>query len=280
MKFRTLFTGEQIPILGFGTWRLGGIKHPDTSQDAQIVETIQYAIQIGYKHIDTAEMYGAGHTEELVGLAIREFDRQDIQIGTKVWHTNLRYNDVFNAFRRSLNRLGIEYIDIYSIHLPSPTIPLKETFRALNELVNDGHIRYLGLSNFNAEQLVQAQEYSHTPIVMCQAPCNLYNRKYIKGGLLDHCQEHGILMAAYSPFERGDLLDNPVLKQIAQKYGVTPAQVALNWITRQSNTLVYLMSLNRKHIRENLGALDIELSPDDVRLLDELEMPEEKLWPV
>ena len=94
MKFRTLFSGEQLPVLGFGTWRLGGIKHPDTSQDARIVDTIRFAIDVGYTHIDTAEMYGAGHTEELVGLAIRGYDRQKIQICSKIWHTNLRFNDV------------------------------------------------------------------------------------------------------------------------------------------------------------------------------------------
>jgi len=279
MKYRYLFNQERIPIFGFGTWRLGGVKHADTSQDDHIVQAIHNAIELGYTHIDTAEMYASGHTEELVGLAIRGFNRQQLQICTKVWHTNLGYYDVLKSFDASLKRLGLDYIDIYAIHLPSAHIPLAESFRALNELVERGQVRHLGVSNFSVDQLKLAQTYSKTPIIMSQAPCSLYNRRFIKNGLLNYCQQNNILMAAYSPFERGDLLDNPVLIEIAQKYGARPAQVALNWITRQPQTMVYLMSLDRGHLRENLDALDLELSPEDIQVLDELEMPEEKLWP-
>lgn len=280
MIYRTLYNGEQLPILGFGTWRLGGIKHPDTSQDSKIIDAIQSAIELGYTHIDTAEMYGAGHTEELVGQAIRGYERQRLQICTKVWHTHLRYQDVLHAFGDSLNRLGLEQIDIYAIHVPSEHIPLEETFRALNELVESRQVRHLALSNFSADQVRQVLKYSNSPIIMCQAPCNLYNRRYIKEGLLEYCYRNNILMAAYSPFERGELLENPVIHQIAHKYGATPAQVALNWITRQEQTMVYLMSLNRNHLKENLDSLELVLSEEDIKLLDELEMPEEKLWPL
>jgi diketogulonate reductase-like aldo/keto reductase len=224
-------------------------------------------------------MYGAGHTEELVGQAIRGYDRKQLQICTKVWHTNLGYDEVLKAFDASLKRLGLDYVDIYAVHHPSAHIPLADTFRALNELVERQLVRYLAVSNFSVEQLKQAQELSKTPIVMSQAPCSLYNRRYIKNGLLDYCQQNNILMAAYTPFERGDLLDNPVLMDIAQRYGATPAQVALNWITSRPQTIVYLMSLNKEHLRENLKALDLELSAEDLRLLEELDMPEEKLWP-
>jgi len=279
MKYRTLYNGEMLPILGFGTWRLGGIKHPDVSQDGRIVEAIQSAIELGYTHLDTAEMYGAGHTEELVGQAIRGYERQRLQICTKVWHDHLRYQDVLNALNGSLNRLGLDYIDIYAIHLPTEHVPLAETFRALNYLVESGRVRHLGVSNFSLDLVKQIQEYTETPIIMCQAPCSLYNRRYLKQGLLDYCQQNNILMAAYSPFERGDLLENPVIHQIADKYSATPAQVALNWITRQEQTMVYLMSLNRDHLKENLGSLELVLSEEDIHLLDELEMPEEKLWP-
>ena len=279
MKYRHLFDTQRIPIFGFGTWRLGGVKHADTSQDERIIQAIRDAIELGYTHIDTAEMYGAGHTEELVGQAIRGYDRHQLQICTKVWHTNLGYYDVLKAFDASLKRLGLDYIDIYAVHHPSAHIPLAETFRALNELVESKQVRYLAVSNFSVDQLKLAQEYSRTPIVMSQAPCSLYNRRYIKNGLLNYCQQNNILMAAYTPFERGDLLDNPVLIDIAQRYGATPAQIALNWITSQPQTMVYLMSMDKGHLRENLDALDLELSPDDLSLLDELDMPEEKLWP-
>jgi 2,5-diketo-D-gluconate reductase B len=156
---------------------------------------------------------------------------------------------------------------------------MAETFRAMNELVDRGLVHYLGVSNFTTEQLKMAQEYAKTPIAISQAPCSLYNRKFLKGGLLAHCQQNNILMAAYSPFERGDLLENPVIGQIARKYKASPAQVALHWISRQPSTMVYLMSLNTDHLKDDLGALDLELSPEDIHLLDELDMPEEKLWP-
>ncbi len=279
MKYATLYDGGKVPLLGYGTWRLGGTRTPDYSHDSRVVEMLQTAIDLGYTHIDTAEMYGGGHTEELVGLAIRGYDRRNLQISTKIWQTHLRYDDVFRAFEGSLKRLNCDYVDFYVIHVPSPTIPLRETFRALNELVESGQVRYLGVSNFSVAQLLEAQALSHTPIVMSQVPCSLYHRRYLLRGMLQCCRENGILMAAYSPFERGEVLENPVVKEIAVKYGATPAQVALNWLVSQPGVMVYLMSLNPQHLKENLGALDLDLSPEDMQALDQIELPEEALWP-
>lgn len=268
-----------IPLLAFGTWRLGGVQHPDHSQDSEVVHVIQTAIDLGYTHIDTAEMYASGHTEELVGLAIQDFERTQLQICTKVWHSNLRYHDVLIAFQESLKRLKTDYIDFYAIHLPSAHIPLAETFRALNELVDRGLVRHLAVSNFSVEQLKEAERYAKTPIRISQAPFSLYNRKHLKAGLLDYCQEKGILLGAYSPFERGEIFGNPVLTRIAQAHGASPAQVALAWILQKPNTVVYTMSTDQAHLKENLDALELELTDEDIRLLDEAEMPEEKLWP-
>ncbi len=280
MHFRTLFNGERLPILGFGTWRLGGSLKPDTSQDREAIQALQTAIQLGYTHIDTAEMYGGGHTEELVGQAIAAFDRRQLQISTKIWHTNLSYEGVYRSFEASLKRLNTDYVDFYIIHLPSAHAPLEETFRALNQLTAGGRARYLGVSNFSVQQLQQAQGASNTPLVMNQVPCSLYNRKYIKNGMLRYCQEHNILMAAYSPFERGDVLEHPLVIEMARRYGATPAQIALNWLAQQAGVIVYLMSMNQAHLAENTAALEISLSPEDLHQLDNLELPEEKLWPV
>lgn len=279
MKYRILPNGETIPILGFGTWRLGGNMHPDTSQDRQVVTAIQTAISLGYTHIDTAEMYGGGHTEELVGEAIRGFNRQNLQIGTKIWQSNLAYGDVFRAMEGSLKRLGVDYVDYYIIHLPSSHIPLEETFRALNRLVEQGLTRHLGVSNFNLAQLKHAQALTQTPLLMSQVPCSLYNRKFIKNGMLDHCRENNLLMAAYSPFERGDLLQNPTLVRLARQYKVDPAQIALYWLTRHPHVIVYMMSLNADHLKENLAALDIEMEAADLDRLEHIEMTHEELWP-
>ena len=279
MRYRTSSPDFTVPVLAFGTWRLGGVRHPDHSQDSHVIEVIQSAIQLGYTHFDTAEMYARGHTEELVGLAIQDFKREDLQICTKVWHTNLRYHDVLISFQESLKRLKTDYVDFYAIHLPSAQIPLAETFRAFNELVDRGLVRHLAVSNFSLEQLKQAERYAKTPIRISQAPCSLYNRKFLTAGLLDYCQEKGILLGAYSPFERGEIFGNPVLTQIAQAHGASPAQIALAWILEKPNTIAYLMSTDPAHLKENLGALDLSLSSEEIRLLDEVEMPEEKLWP-
>jgi diketogulonate reductase-like aldo/keto reductase len=171
-------------------------------------------------------------------------------------------------------------VDFYIIHLPSAHVPLEETFRALNQLVESGRVRHLGVSNFSMQQLQEAQTFSTTPLQMSQVPCSLYNRKYIKNGMLRYCQEHNILMAAYSPFERGDVLEHPLIIEMAQRYQATTAQIALNWLARQPEVVVYLMSMNQAHLAENIAALDIRLSPEDVNQLDHLGLPEEKLWPV
>jgi len=279
MKYRILQNGETIPILGFGTWRLGGSMQPDTSQDRQVITALETAIGLGYTHIDTAEMYGGGHTEELVGAALRGFDRKSLQIGTKIWQTNLAYESVFRALEGSLKRLGTDYVDYYIIHLPSHSIPLEDTFRALNQLVEQGLARHLGVSNFTLAQLLHAQALSRTPLVMSQAPCSLYNRKFIKNGMLDYCQQNNLLMAAYSPFERGELLHHPTLVRIAHRYGVAPAQIALNWLTRHPHVIVYLMSLNAAHLRENLAALELTLEAADLERLEHIELTEDELWP-
>jgi diketogulonate reductase-like aldo/keto reductase len=279
MKFRHISPDLQIPMLAFGTWRLGGIRHPDTSRDSETVQALQTAIAMGYTHIDTAEMYGGGHTEELVGLAIQEFKREQLQVCTKVWQTNLRYHDLLRAVQGSLKRLQTDYVDFYAIHLPSAHVPLAETFRALNELVDSGVIRHLAVSNFTVDQLKLAERYSKTSIRISQAPCSLYNRKYIKGGLLSYCQERDMLMGSYSPFEHGLLFDHPLLQQIAERHSASPAQVALAWILHQPSTMVYLMSTKEAHLKDNLDALDLKLSDEESKQLDELEMPEERLWP-
>ncbi len=279
MKYRTITPELRVPMLAYGTWRLGGIRHPDTSQDSQHIEILQKAIEMGYTHIDTAEMYGGGHTEKLVGISIQDFQRQQLQICTKVWHTNLRYHDVLRAFEDSLKRLKTDYIDFYAIHLPSAHIPLAETFRALNELVDQDLVRNLAVSNFTVDQLKLAEKYAKTPIVIAQAPCSLYNRKFIIGGLVSYCQESGKLMGSYSPFEHGTLFDHPALHEIAGKHGASPAQVALAWILEHASTMVYLTSSNEKHLRDNLQALDLKLTPKDMEKLDGLDMPEERLWP-
>jgi diketogulonate reductase-like aldo/keto reductase len=270
MKYKKITDNGKMPVIGLGTWEVGGHRSADYSQDDEIVEAFQAALQLGYTHIDTAEMYGGGHTEELVGQAIRGVKRQDLFITSKVWHTNLHYQDVLNAAAGSLKRLGTDYLDLYLIHWPNDRVPLEETFKALNELVERGQARRLGVSNFNLGQLKQARQLSQTMLVCNQVPYSLFHREYVNNGVLEYCQENGILVTAYTPIEKGRVANNADLKQIAEKYAATPVQVALSWLVNQPQVITIPMSTNKKHLAENLGAADLELSEEDTQRLDQL----------
>jgi diketogulonate reductase-like aldo/keto reductase len=267
MRYEQLPNGETIPKLGLGTWNMGGGSWANYEKDNETIETIQTAIELGFTHIDTAEIYGNGHTEELVGQAIRGFERQDLFITTKVSPSNLNYRDVWTALKGSLQRLDTEYIDLYLIHWPNQSIPLENTFRALNELVEKKLVRYLGVSNFDLEGLQKSQKLATSPIVTNQVPYSIKERRYVRNKVLEYCQDSGCILTAYSPLKGGVLSDNTVRK-IAKKYDATPAQVALNWLMRQSKVITIPKSANPNHLRENLRALDLELSEEDVDRLN------------
>lgn len=279
MNYKTLYNGEKIPVIGQGTWGLGGGMTRDDSLDEMALQAIRNAIELGYTHIDTAEMYGRGHAEELVGQVIGDFKRGDLFITSKVWKITMYYKNTLRALESSLLRLGTDYLDLYLIHRPNREIPLDETFRALNQLVEQGKVKYLGVSNFNLEQLKRAQALADTPLVTNQVPYNLHKRTYVDNGVLEYCQENNILLTAYSPIDRGYLLEDPKVKEIAEKYAARPSQVALNWLILQPKVIALPMSTKREHLQENLGALDLELSQEDIQKLDQIEFPEEVLWP-
>ena len=184
MQYKTLLDGTQLPVLGLGTWDVGGGSTPDYSQDAVLVDKLKQAIAMGYTHIDTAEMYAQGHTEELIGQAIRGLPREQLFITSKVWSTNLHYEGVHQALAGSLQRLGVETLDLYLIHWPNDNIPLAETFRALNELSASGKIKRVGVSNFDVPLLEEAISLSETPIVTNQVRYNLLSREPEENGVL------------------------------------------------------------------------------------------------
>lgn len=279
MKFASLYNGERIPKLGLGTWRIGGGMNPNRLQDSEMVKVLQAAIEMGYTHLDTSEMYAGGHTEELIGKAVQGFTREKVFITTKVWSSHLHYRDVHKACEGSLKRLGLETIDLYLIHWPNPDVPLEETFQALNELIEEGKIHHLGVCNFNLEMLQQAQALAKTPIATDQVPYSLRTRTYVLNGVLEYCQKNKILLTAYSPIEQGSVLESAQLQAIARRHGATTAQVALAWLVRQPNVIAIPMSSNLEHLRSNLEALDLDLFPDDLERLDQAELPEGSIWP-
>jgi len=260
-----------IPKIGFGTWKIGGNSHPDRSRDAHSIAALRTALRIGYTHFDTAEVYAGGHAEELLGRVIREMrvDRQSLFITTKVDPGHLRYEDVLKSCTNSLDRLRMEYVDLYLIHWPPRSgMRLEEAFRALNQLVRQGRVRHLGVSNFNVRLLQQAQQLSETMILTNQVPYSLADRSYVKNGVLDYCQQQGILLTAYSPVEQGRLRMNPALRSVAEAHGATPYQIALAWLAAQPRVITIPMSLDAQHIKENFEAGEINLTEAEIEQLE------------
>lgn len=271
MKHETL-THVALAKIGFGTWKIGGGSMPDRSVDEKSLAALSSALEIGYTHFDTAEMYANGHSEELIGQALRDFGtkREDVFITTKVTPSHLRYDDVLKSCENSLRRLSMDYVDLYLIHWPSAGAKYEETFKGLNKLVRDGKVKHLGVSNFDLKLLKQAQDFSETPIVTNQVPFSLGDRSYVKNGMLEYCQQNNILLTAYSPVEEGNLKTNPTLQAIAKAHNATVFQIALAWVTLYERVITIPMSFNPQHIRENFEAAEIELTPDEIEKLNKL----------
>lgn len=265
---KSLKNGFTIPVLGQGTWRLGGVDTPDSANDHADIAAIRRGIAAGLRHIDTAEMYAGGHAEELVAVAMKGEGgrRADYFLTDKVWKTHLRYDDVLRAAEASLKRLETDYIDLYLIHQVNPEIPEAETIRAMNRLKREGVIRHIGVSNFSKERLKRAQAASDAPIVANQLHYNLRIREIEQCGLLDYCRSQDIMVIAWRPL-RGLDLALPLIVTLAEKYGKTPSQIALNWLLCQENVVTITKAANPLHLAENMGALGWVLEKEDAERL-------------
>ena len=268
MRYETIHN-LTLPKIGFGTWKIGGGSYANPKTDPASMTALRSALEVGYTHFDTAEMYANGHSEELLGQAIRESNipRETLFITSKVMPSHLKYDQVLNACESSLHRLQMEVIDLYLIHWPAASIKLDETFRALNKLVRDGKVKYLGVSNFNLKLLKEAQSLSETPIITNQVPYSLSERSYVKNGVLEYCQKNNILFTAYSPIEEGKLRSSHKIDAIANTHHVTPFQIALAWVIAQPKIITIPMSANPKHISENFEAAEIKLSEQEIKQL-------------
>lgn len=259
----------QIPKIGFGTWKIGGESYANPSQDDFFRLALRSALQLGYTHFDTAEGYAAGHSEELLGKMIREISipRESLFITSKVSPEHLHYKDVLHSCEHSLRRLDMQYLDLYLIHWPGRGIPLTETFRALNQLVQTGKIRAAGVSNFDLKLLQQSVGLCETPLLTNQVSYSIPDRTYEDNGVLAYCQHHDILLTAYTPVKRRNIASNPALKNIAQAHNATPQQIALAWLVNQARIITIPMSANPQHQADNLAAADIMLSKEEMGLL-------------
>ena len=256
-------TGVMVPEIGLGAWKYSGG-----------VEPLRRGVELGAFLIDTAEVYG---TEDVVGRAVKGI-REQVFVATKVSGSHLRSDDVRRAAEASLRRLEMHYLDLYQIHWPNPRVPIKETMRAMEALVDAGLVKYIGVSNFSTTELREAQAaMSKYPIVSNQVLYNLNNRD-IERDLLPYCQKQQVTIIAYTPLDDGRLATKPrlrqsrkmqVLEQVAAQVQKTLAQVALNWCTSRPNVIAIPKSNSLARTVENCQASGWRLSQAQIRLLDE-----------
>lgn len=269
IPMKKLKNGFELPELGLGTWKMGGKDEPDASNDAAEIAAIRAAIEAGVTHIDTAEAYGGGHAEELVGAAIQGINRKKLFITSKVSEENHTCEGIPASCKKSLRRLGTDYLDLYLLHEFSTVCPLKEAVEALDALVDEGLVKHIGVSNFGVTHLKEAQKLTKHEIVCNQVHYNLQVREVEKTGLLDYCQKNDVLLVAYRPVQQGRLLEKipALMEEMCLKYQKTPAQIALNWLISQKNVVTIAKTSNPAHLKENLGGIGWALTEGDVELL-------------
>lgn len=266
MKTLPLPSGRKIPTLGQGTW---GMAENPAKREVEIA-ALRLGLDLGMSLIDTAEMYGEGAAEELIGEAIAG-RRAEVFLVSKVYPHNATRSGVVEACERSLRRLKTDYLDLYLLHWRG-TVPLGETFAAFQALRESGKIRDHGVSNFDKHDMEEATLLpSGDEIVTDQVLYNLAHRG-IEWDLLPWCRERGTVIMAYSPIEHASdgqsaFLTNPVLKRIATRHQATPAQIALAWLLQQ-NVVAIPKASKLEHVRENRGALEITLTEKDLKELD------------
>ncbi|MBI2045834.1 MAG: aldo/keto reductase [Parcubacteria group bacterium] len=257
-----------IPALGMGTWGMGGKYERDESNIEQSISILKQGLALGIRLIDTAELYGEGLTEEIVGQAIKGHNREDIFLITKVWKTNLRHDAVLAAAEKSLKRLQTDYIDLYLIHWPNEAAPLLETMRALEELVSNKKVRHIGVSNFSVPIMEEAQSYlSKTTLAANQIEYSLLERSAEKE-IIPFCKENNIKVIAHRPLAKGKLAleQKEILNTLSKKYQKTPIQIALNWLISQ-DIVVIPKTANAGHLKEICGAVGWRLEETDTGLL-------------
>lgn len=250
-----LSSGDQIPVIGAGTWDLAG---------ETVKESVSCALETGYTHVDTAEGY---KNETEVGEVLAEYDREELFLTSKVLPKHLNYESVFEACQDSLRKLGVEYLDLYLIHWPNPTISVRETWNAMERLVEEGYVNNIGVSNFSSYQLSALQHISDIPVAVNQIE---YNPLYARTELLEYCRDSDVVVEAAAPLGRGKVFNHQTVQEVAEKHDRSPAQVALRWAI-EKGIVVLPKSSSPDHIRSNFDLFDWELDPTDHEKIDGIE---------
>lgn len=252
----SLNTGTEIPILGFGTWKLVG---------EECVRATSKALEVGYRHIDTAAMY-ENHAEIAKAVEVSGLKRDELFIVSKVWRDNLHHQEVLDACRRALDELRVDYLDVYLIHWPNREVSIAETLGAMQALKDKGLIRACGVSNFTVHHMQDALDtgiqFSNNQV---EFHPTLHQRE-----LKDFCDQHHIAMTAYSPIGRGEDLNHKTIQQLAEKYSRSPSQVILNWILNK-DIIAIPKAANHDHIVDNFKTLEWNIASEDSQLIDEID---------
>jgi 2,5-diketo-D-gluconate reductase B len=253
-----------LPPIGLGTWQ---------NTDPEVcVDSVRTALDVGYRHIDTAQYY---ENEAAVGAGIARSDipRDEVVVASKVHPEKggLSYDDVIEGVTDSLDRLGLDYLDILYVHWPLGDYAAAETMPAFDALRDRGHIEHVGVSNFSVDLLDEARAQLDAPLCAHQAECHPL---LPQDDLVAHAQAHDYTFVAYSPLARGAVFDIPEIRAIADDHGVSPAQVSLAWVLARDNVAVIPKASSEAHIRDNFAALDLELSEADLARIDELDQRE------
>lgn len=252
----TLHNGVKMPWFGLGVFKV--------KEGSEVIESVKAALKHGYKSIDTAAVY---ENEEGVGLAIREsgVPREELFITSKVWNSDQGYESTLKAYEQSLSKLGLDYLDLYLIHWPGKT-KYKDTWKALEKLYKDGRVRAIGVSNFKIHHLKDLLSEAEIKPMVNQVE---YHPHLTQKELHDFCQQEGIQLEAWSPLKRGELLNDPAINEIAAKHQKSPAQVILRW-NLQNNVVTIPKSIKEHRIVENAQVFDFELTHEDMKRIDEL----------
>lgn len=268
MQYKTFGkTGVELPVIGQGTWNM-----PERGAGVKAAQrAIRRGIELGMVHLDTAEMYGAGRVEQLLGEAIRGIPRERLFIVTKVLPSNASYRGTIAAADRSLARLGCEYVDLYLLHWPG-SHPLEATMQALEALVEQGKTRFIGVSNFETGEMIEAASHLQKVPLACNQVLYHLCERGIEHALIPTAQREGIAVVAYTPFGRGSYLRSVPGRQacesVAKKHGATLQQVALAFLTREPGLFAIPKAARVEHVEENAAAGELELDAADVAQID------------
>ena len=237
----------------------------DAADDPANLAALHGAIERGVTHFDTAEMYGGGHSEELLGEAIKGVDRSSLLVVSKVRAENQRPDDLRSAFERSCERIGTDYLDVYMLHSFNGDVPLDETLGAVDDLIDEGRVRRSAVANFNVERMELACKATRHRIVANQVNYNVQVREAEHAGLVDWCASNEVALIAWGPVQKGEIdITAPILRELADRYAATPIQVALNWVTSQKSVVAVSKTRGMAHLDENLAALSWTMSDDDI----------------